>query len=263
MIFIPRIIARIPILRGLFRLAISGYADLTRGRYLVENRLGLRLLLDRENTVDKSVFLSGQWEERSVKALFGLIEQARRPGEKAIFLDVGAHWGLYALLAHKTGHFERIVAFEPDPTNYAQLQANLFLNGVETAIEAVPLAASDAERTFGLYLRTHVNRGATTVVEADADAEAQVTCRAVRVDEQIDVEGRLLVIQIDVEGHELEAVDGLARLLAKNRCLLQIEIWDEPDGEHERRLAHLTSLFEAHGIKLVHAVWADHFFMSA
>ncbi len=258
MIPVPRSIARIPILRGLFRVAIMGYARLTRGRFMVEERMGLRLLIDLENTIDRQIFLSGTWEKEHLDTLFGLVEQHRRSDEKAVFLDIGAHWGVYALLAHQSGNFERIVAFEPDPTNYAQLQANLFLNNVENAIESRQLAASDGERTFGLYLRTSVNRGATRLVDSRKDD--RMTCRAVRVDSELDFAGKLLVIKMDVESHELEALDGLVGLLAKNRCIIQVEIWDTPEGETARRLGHLEPLFARYGIKFVRAIVADYFF---
>lgn len=261
MIPIPQSVARIPILRGLFRVALVGYARLTRGRYMVEERMGLQLLLDQDNTVDRQIFLTGTWEREHLDTLFGLAqEQRRQHGEEAVFLDIGAHWGLYALLAHKSGMFGRIVAFEPDPTNYAQLQANLFLNGAEAAIEALRLATSDRERTFGLYLRTHRNRGATRLVEAAQ--EDQMTCRAVRADSQLDIAGKLLVIKMDVESHELEAIDGLIGLLARNRCVIQVEIWDTPEEEGPRRFRHLEALFARYGIKYVRSIIADHFFVS-
>lgn len=261
MIPVPRSIARIPILRGLFRVALTSWARLTRGRYMVDERMGLRLLLDHDNTVDRQIFLTGAWEKEHVDTLFGLLEeQRRRQDAEAVFLDVGAHWGLYALLAHKSGRFKRIVAFEPDPVNYAQLQANLFLNGAETAVEAVQAAASDGERTFALALRTQANRGATQVVEARQDSA--LTCRAVRIDRQLDVEGKILVIKMDVESHEIEAIDGLVGLLAKNRCVIQLEIWDEPEGEGPRRFRHFETLFARYGIKYVRSIIADHFFAS-
>jgi FkbM family methyltransferase len=262
MIPIPRSIARIPILRGLFRVALVGYARLTRGRYMVEERMGLRLLLDHDNTVDRQIFLTGTWEKEHLDTLFALVEEQRRHhGGGLVFLDIGAHWGLYALLAHRSGLFERIVAFEPDPTNYAQLQANLFLNGAETDIEALQLAASNRETTFGLYLRTQRNRGATRIVEAAGDG--QVTCRAVRVDRQLDIEGKLLVVKMDVEGHELEAIEGMIGLLARNRCVFQVEVWDFPEGELARRVAILEELFGRYGMRCVRALIDDHFFVSA
>jgi FkbM family methyltransferase len=261
MIPVPRSIARIPILRGLYRVALNGYARLSRGRYLVEERMGLRLLLDLDNAVDQQIFISGTWEKGTVDTLLGLARQERRRhGGEAVFLDIGAHWGLYALLARQSGMFDRILAFEPDPTNYGQLQANLFLNDATTAIEALQLATSDRERTFGLSLGTYRNRGGTQVVElGQAD---QVTCRAIRVDHQLDFADKLLVIKMDVEGHEMEAIEGLVGLLAKNRCVLQVEIWSTPAEETPRRLALLETLFARYGIKFVRTIFTDHFFVS-
>jgi FkbM family methyltransferase len=51
-------------------------------------------------------------------------EERQSHGGEAVFLDIGAHWGFYAPpLARQGGMFDRIVACEPNPTNYGQLQA--------------------------------------------------------------------------------------------------------------------------------------------
>jgi FkbM family methyltransferase len=261
MLPVPQTVARIPILRGIYRVVLSGYARLTRGRYLVEERMGLRLLLDPVNVVDRQIFIGGTWEKELVDTLFGLVKEQRRLHDReAVFLDLGAHWGLYALLAHKSGLFRRIVAYEPDPTNYAQLQANLFLNHAENVIEARKLAVSDREETFGLYMRTQANRGATQLVKQMPDGRP--TCRSVRVDSDIELAGKLVVAKIDVEGHEMEVLDGMAGLLAKNRCIVQLEIWSTPEEEMEVRLARIEKLFAQYGIKRVRSIIADHFFVS-
>jgi FkbM family methyltransferase len=62
---------------------------------------------------------------------------------KTTFLDIGAHWGWYGLMAHNSGLFDRIVCFEPDPTNMGQLQANLFLNRLSNRVEAIQAAVSE------------------------------------------------------------------------------------------------------------------------
>jgi FkbM family methyltransferase len=261
MISIPRSVARIPLLRGVFRLALEGWARLFHGRYKVEERLGLRLLLDQENAIDRQIFISGAWEPECVGTLFGLIDQARQQHKgEAIFLDVGSHWGLYSLLAFKTGYFSRIVAFEPDPTNYAQLQANLFLNGAAGRIEPLQLAASDREATFGLTLSTHRNRGGTRLAEEGESAQA--ICRAVPLDSQLDFEGKLLVMKMDVESHELAALAGMMGLISRNRCVLQIEIWSETEELLAKRLPFITEMLAQHGIRRVHQVDSDYFFVS-
>src|ERR1700751_3995501 len=102
MIAIPSSIARIPLLRGVVRLALEGWANLFYGRYLVERRQGLTLLIDCTNAVDAELHVSGAWEPHTVAHLFSLVAAERQHCPKAtVFLDVGAHWGFYALLAHK------------------------------------------------------------------------------------------------------------------------------------------------------------------
>ena len=82
MIPVPRSIARIPILRGLFRLAITGYARLTRGRFMVEKRMDLRLLIDLENTIDRSIFLSGTWEKEHLERRGPTVAPRRRTSNR-------------------------------------------------------------------------------------------------------------------------------------------------------------------------------------
>jgi FkbM family methyltransferase len=260
MIAIPRSVARIPLLRGVGRLVLAGWANLFYGRYLVERRQGLTLLLDRSNAVDWELHTSGIWEPASVERLFALADGERgHCPDGAVFLDIGAHWGFYALLAHTKGWFERIVTFEPDPANYAQLQANLFLNGASIAIEALKLAASDRAATFGLQVDSR-NRGGAHLVAATNDA---VTCEAVRVDSVLDFAGKLLVVKMDVENHEEAALDGLLALLAKNHCVLQIEVWTGAESLDHDRPRRVIERLATLGIRHVDTLDSDYFFVSA
>jgi hypothetical protein len=157
MIHIPAYISRVPIVRGVLRLLITAYSHVFKGRYSLERRMGLLLLLDRENAIDWQLMLSGEWERPHLTKLFDLAKrQLPYCKNGAVFLDIGAHWGLYALKARQTGMFSQIVAFEPDPQNYSQLQANLFLNAAHAKIRALQLAATDADRDFKLFQRTVV-----------------------------------------------------------------------------------------------------------
>lgn len=261
MIHIPIFVSRVPVVRGIVRLAITAYSRVFKGRYSIERRMDLLLLLDRENAIDWQLMLSGEWEKPHLTKLLELARQ-RLPYSKqgAIFLDIGAHWGLYALKARQSGMFEQVYAFEPDPQNYAQLQANLFLNGAETGIRAVQLAATDRDRAFSLFQRNPHNRGATRVVDATGGGAGGV--QGVRVDSLVDVSDTLLVIKIDVESHEMETIAGMMKLLEKNRFVMQIEIWDTPKEESERRLRYFSELFAEHGAVLVHSIDHDYFFAS-
>jgi FkbM family methyltransferase len=261
MIRIPRVIARIPKVRGVFRLGLTAYARLFEHRYLIDRRAGLLLMLDQLNVIDWQILLSGTWEKPQLDKLFGLAaEQLRKQKRSAVFLDVGAHWGWYSLLAHKEQLFDEVIAVEPDPTNYGQLQANLVLNDLAGQIRALQLAASDSERRFAVTQRNPRNRGATRVLEAD-DTHPGVA-RGCPLDDLLKFTGRLLVLKIDVEGHELEAINGMLGLLSNNACIVQIEIWDDLRTEGEDRFQTVSGILERCGIKFHSSISHDYFFIS-
>ena len=53
----------------------------------------------------------------------------------------------------------------------------------------------------------------------------------------LDFENNNLAIKIDVEGHELNVLKGISNLLKKNKCIVQIEIFDKNFDEIN---SHLT-----------------------
>src|SRR5688572_14948748 len=62
----------------------------------------------------------GRWEPRTLARFAELVH----PGDTVV--DVGAHFGIYALLASRlVGAHGRVIAFEPDPVSRAQLVRNI------------------------------------------------------------------------------------------------------------------------------------------
>src|SRR4029078_1867264 len=100
---------------------------------------------------------------------------------------------------------------------------------------------------FGLTLRTQRNRGGTRLAE---EGEAtQAICRAGPIDSQLHFAGKLLVMKMDVESHELAALEGMMGLIARNHCVLQIEIWSATEELLAKRLPFINETHAKHGIK--------------
>lgn len=136
----------------------------------------------------------------------------------AAALDVGANGGVYAWhMARFTG---TVVAFEPNPAHAAFL-ARAF--GPRVRVEAVALSDRDGEAVLRVPLARFEDGRAT--IEAGNDlgqAEAEsVTVRCRRLDGY--AFGRVGLIKIDVEGHELAVLQGARALLARDRPNLIIE----------------------------------------
>ena len=252
MLHTPRAFLGIPILKRLIPSLLRRYARLTKHRYCVEQRLGVPMLLDQRNLIDKNLLVRGVWESAQLDYLGqGADALCRGAGKPAVFLDIGAHWGLYAILMRRTGLFQRILAFEPEPTNFAQLQGNLFVNDAVHAIEAYQYAVSDRDGEVLVEAGPDFNRGRTLVsLKASGEPSEQqgIPCR--RLDGLLALQDACLVAKIDVEGHELEVLQGMAELLANNRCLLQIEAFGDHAGKAAallgERYRHLKQIGDDH-----------------
>lgn len=118
----------------------------------------------------------------------------------AVFWDVGAYRGHYAVLAANTG--AAVVAFEPHPENRARVTHHCSLNSVDIDLRAVAL--SDRVDTALI--------GGPETNQARVNTESGRETQLVRGD---DVSApRPSVVKIDVEGHELEVLAGLRETLS-------------------------------------------------
>lgn len=139
-----------------------------------------------------------------------------RPGSRV--LDVGAHYGLYAMaFGHRVGPDGCVLAAEPDPQNLAVLRKHIALNGLQSVVRVVPAALSDAAGQASLSmdsLQSHVSdQGSVAITLSTLDAEAG--------------DGRWDLLLIDVEGHEEKVLCGGHQLLsdpARRPSLILIEV---------------------------------------
>ncbi len=212
----------------------------TRGRMFVANRMGHRLLLDVDNTVDKYLLAFGFYENTQKRTLFAAARDAAALGGRCVFVDVGAHWGIYALWALGTGLFDRVMAVEADQRNLHQLYANLFLNDLSGKIDVVGAAAAAATGTLEF---SPASKNARVVSKVSSlETTGNLTKRivpAVRLDDLESISGGVLVAKIDVEGYEHEVVQGMTRLLTQNRCVLQVEVFPNAFEGFTRMMAGL------------------------
>jgi len=169
-----------------------------------------------------------------------------RPGDT--FVDVGANIAPYSLLATSLDGV-RAVAFEPDDRARGRAVANAELNAVQDRLALVPMAVGDHD---GQALFTDDHLPTSHLVDAgngDGSGAAREV-PVVRLDSyDADVDGapalgRVGLIKVDVEGHELAVLAGAAGVLARDRPALVVEV-NEP-------VAPLVVWIEAQGYVPVH-----------
>lgn len=158
-----------------------------------------------------------------------------RPGD--LFVDVGAHVGLYSIWALDAGGV--VIAAEPNPDAATQLRANVARNGYAAEIVEAALGAAPGRMamTGEDLLRQHL------VLDASPTSEGPTV--EVRVLDDVVGDRTVRGLKIDVEGAERLVLEGASRLLDDERvAVLQLE-WNDCSvsllGEDRAPLAKLLA----------------------
>lgn len=147
-----------------------------------------------------------------------LLEKLIKPGMGVV--DVGAHVGFFTLLAaRKVGPSGRVYAFEPDPSTYDLLVENIRLNGYHNVV-AVRKAVWKSEGFKELFLNPKDSR-VNTLYRSDAVSKRHVSVETISLDDFFQREGwpSVHVIKMDIEGAELDAMEGMGQLLTHSEAL--------------------------------------------
>jgi FkbM family methyltransferase len=161
-------------------------------------------------------------------ALTAALAAALRPGD--VFLDIGANFGYYTLLAGQlVGPAGRVICFEPNPRVAANLRASLALNdcGHVRLVQAAVGRASGAQTMF-VPERGQSGLG-TLSAETARDlggSMREVTVELTSLDDfaaGTDL-AAVRAVKVDAEGFELEIVAGAGEMLRRYRPLLFIEV---------------------------------------
>lgn len=140
-----------------------------------------------------------------VERLLALAASVLRGGDRV--LDLGAHLGGFALFAAARGC--EVIAVEASPANAALLRQSATHNRfARLAVVHAAVGAEAGEVAFSSH-------GPWGHVATPADARPSETVRALRIDDLLAERGWSHVdfVKIDVEGSEIPALRGMARLL--------------------------------------------------
>lgn len=167
---------------------------------------------------------------------------------ECLFLDIGAHWGIYTLHVLSSLPNARVVAVEPDAENLRHLQHNLFENDHGGRAEIVDAAIAETDGHGWLRRNTSMGHH-LSATPGDGAAREVPTTTIDSLVERFDPDCRRDVwIKLDIEGRELAALRGATRSLGNGRIggvLWEARVGGIPNPD----ASTITSLLRDQGMK--------------
>ena len=171
-----------------------------------------------------------------------LVQRVFQPQSGEVFVDVGAHIGLYTMsAAREVGSNGKVIAVEPDPQSYRILKDNVALNHLDN-VTVVNAALCDASGEMTFYACTDPSLSGFKL-QPDARLREVRTVRAMTLDELLRSVGvdQVNWIKLDVEGAETKVLHGGKSLLerAKNLHII-VESDSDQAMEYLKRFSFKT-----------------------
>jgi FkbM family methyltransferase len=176
---------------------------------------GGEIELDYRDQIGLATLLDGAFEASEVAELCRL----SRPGTTVV--DAGANVGVFTIpLARSVGEQGRVLAFEPTEDTAVRLRANVRRN-LLTNVEISQSALGAERRRMTLNVQPD---GAFNSLEAGSSGSGPIV-EVERLDDVWEGAGRpaVSVVKIDVEGFELEVLEGAQALLRDSQPAILVE----------------------------------------
>jgi FkbM family methyltransferase len=171
--------------------------------------------------VSIDITIEGAYDIKSMEEVLTVLKSGLVNFEFDSLIDVGANIGNHSVYLSK--YFKKVIAFEPNPFTYEILRLNttLFDN-----IKPVNIGLSSIPSS--LYLSEDMrNLGGSQMYKNKDDIPKGLNVRDInlaRLDDVLTEDyGKDILLKIDIEGHELDALRGGENFIRKNQPVISIE----------------------------------------
>jgi FkbM family methyltransferase len=174
-----------------------------------------------------------------------------KPENGDIIVDAGAYIGdTIEEIIKQNIAYEKIYAFEPDEQNYAKLIEN---TKTYQNIETYKYGLWD--KTDRLYFSAEANMGSSITTDI---GKANQTIDTLSLDEFFKDKEKPILIKMDIEGAELNALLGAKEIITKYKPKLQICIYHKPEHLYQIPLL-IKDLVPEYKLYLGHhtQIWGD------
>jgi FkbM family methyltransferase len=186
-----------------------------KGKVVLSTIFGFKINLDPvfDKNIENVIYERGVYEQGTVSVLQDFLQVGDT------FVDVGANIGWLSLVgAKKAGVNGKVYAFEPVPTTFNILKSNKELNQF-SQIELNQFALGNKEEVLTIYPEKE-NRGGASILNHQSGNGVKIEVKKL---DNFNINSKINVIKIDVEGFELDVLKGALEAIKKDKPKLIIE----------------------------------------
>jgi FkbM family methyltransferase len=165
-----------------------------------------------------------------------------------VIFDVGAHTGIYGLVAKAENKKSKVYAFEPSPDSFRKLKTNVELNKYDIILEQFAVSNSTGMKIF--YDEAYEN-GTSGSLSVDKLKNAswykggvvEYNVQTLKLCDYIEKNliTRLDLMKLDIEMHEPEALEGLGKYLLEFKPVIIIEVLTNEMAKKLNTFFHLEN----------------------
>jgi len=186
-------------------------------------RFGIRMRLDITEYLQAHLYVFGDYELPTIRFLRRVLKP------RSVCLDVGAQMGSLTLAMATAASSKTIVhSFEPEDQNAARFRENIALNALSN-VTLHQTAVSTVDGALKLYLSSDRNAGTHSTVYIESNVSTEfIEIPSVRLDSFVRQHALQPVdlIKIDVEGAEVDVIEGARSVLQHHRPIVIMELSD-------------------------------------
>ena len=181
-------------------------------------------IIIENDLIGQFILRHGIWEGHLANIYSQLIN------ETDVILDAGANIGFHTVQFARFG--KKVYAYDPQPTIFNLLSANILFNGATDKVEQFRLGLSDKPGSIRMEpvnkfdqpngMHNFGGRGLTN------DETGEESVELVTFDKDVDV------IKIDIQGSEIYAFKGMEQMI--DRCQPWIMFENYEDGENDKKV---------------------------
>jgi len=196
-----------------------GKIEISEGRVIMTSREGVQIICDPHDRriAPVEILNFGTYEGAHAAMMHALAEDG------FTILDIGANVGYYAIRLAKQLPHARVLAFEPIPKTFDDLQKNIALNGI-TNVSVFNLGLSDRNEVTTFYCA----RGSSVSASAaqfNPENNRKVVCPVKRLDDFVKTYPCVVdLLKCDVEGAEYLVFQGAIETLRKDKPIIVTEM---------------------------------------